>query len=94
MKRSYCVLLSVLATGAFLVAVPPAEAVDIINSDKAAHDLVVVESGEPMRFRIAPRATLTDVCSACRIQVGSKETTDAEDGDTVTIRDGRPEVGG
>lgn len=73
-----------------------AAAVDVVNGDTRPHAVQVEEWGETVVFTIAPGATLTNVCVACRVRLsdGASPTVSAEDNDIVVIRDGVPRNGG
>lgn len=85
---------AVVVTGVALAGFSPAWAVDLVNTDSVPYDIVVEENGETFRFSIGPQTNLSGVCSACTVRLSNGKKADAEDNDTVTIRQGQPVVGG
>ncbi len=72
----------------------PAGAVDLVNRDIIAHQVLLLQAGQPHRFMIAGHSTFRRVCAACVVEIDSQGRIDAEDNDTVTILDGQPKIGG
>lgn len=73
------------------VAVPaPAPAVDIVNADRRAHEVTVIERNRPgvWSLTIEIGETLADVCIQCTIEVDKVGRIDASGAEVVTIRDG------
>jgi len=85
------------AVAVFLItagATDAASAVDLINRDAQPHTIVLLQAGQPTRFVIAPHVSFRRVCTACTVEIDGTRRIDAEDSDSVTIREGVPQIGG
>lgn len=90
-RLSFGLCLAVLALG---LGSLPAGAVDLINRDAAAHNVTLIQAGQPTRFVIGPHVTFHRVCNACTVDIDGTQRIDAEDNDSVTIHNGVPQIGG
>ena len=78
-----------------LVAFPfPAGAVDLVNRDPEAHQVQLLQAGQPRRFIIAGHTTFHQVCTACVVEIDGHSRIEAEDNDRVVIARGQPTIGG
>lgn len=72
----------------------PAGAVDLVNRDGTPHQVILIEAGQPNPFTMAGHSALKRVCTACTVEIDGSGRIDAEDADTVVIRNGTPVIGG
>ena len=87
MKRLLVLSGVLIAAGA-----APSGAVDIVNRDRVAHDVVINRSdGSSEEITVKARGKLADVCKACVVVVG-ESTTEATGDVTVTIEGGKVSI--
>ena len=83
---------SILAAAFASLGAVPAGAVDLVNRDRVAHDVVINKSdGSSEEITVKARQKLTDVCNACVVVVGDS-TAEATGEVTVTIEDGKVSI--
>jgi hypothetical protein len=84
-------LLGMLLVAVTIVGVGtrPALAVDVINGDAAAREIVVNDDdGESKIVTLAPHQKMTGICQSCIVLLG-KESAEAHQSDVVKISDGK-----
>ena len=89
-------LLAVLAVAATVADARPhaALAVDVINDDAAAREIVVnTDNGESKTVTLAPRQKIKGVCESCVVVLG-KASVEASKTDVVKIAGGKISVHG
>ena len=81
-----------ILAAATLVAAGPAYAVDLVNRDRVAHDVIINRSdGSSDEITVKPREKLAKVCTACVVVVGDS-TAEATGDVTVTIEGGKVSI--
>ena len=82
----------VLAAALSVAGIAPANAVDLVNRDRVAHDVVINRSdGSSEEITVKPREKMADVCKACVVVVGDS-TAEATGDVTVTIEGGKVSI--
>lgn len=69
-----------LPTGAF--------AVDVVNEDAEAHQIVVGIDGAESLVDVPANSTLADICEKCSLSLDGEESYDAAGDQTAMIKDG------
>ncbi len=83
---------AMLALAAFGEHPLPAHAVDVINADSAAREIIVnADDGESKTLTLAPRQKITGICESCVI-VSGRTSAEASKADVVTISGGKASV--